>query len=79
MNSKLFFFKLINNAVFGKTVENVRKHRYIKLVRSEARRTYLVSEPNYITIKLFSENLLPTEIKKHTYSWINLSAYVYQY
>ena len=51
------FFKLMNNAVFGKTIENVRKHRNIKLVTRENRRNYLVSEPNYHTTKLLSENL----------------------
>ena len=44
------FFKVMNNAVFGKTVENVRKHRDIKLVNAERRRNYLVSEPNYHTV-----------------------------
>ena len=43
------FFKLMNNTVFGKTVENVRKHRDIKLVKTERRKNYLVSEPNYHT------------------------------
>ena len=40
------FFKLMNNSVFGKTMENVRSHRNIKPVTSEKRRTRLVSEPN---------------------------------
>ena len=58
------FFKLINNAVFGKTMENVRKHRYIKLVTTERRKNYLMLEPNYHTKKFFTENLLAIEIKK---------------
>ena len=47
------FFKLMNNAVFGKTMENVRKHRDIKLVTTEARKSDLVSEPNYHTTNFF--------------------------
>ena len=58
------FFKLMNNAVFGKTVENVKKHRNIKLVTTEKRRNYLVSEPNCHTAKLFTENLLAIEMIK---------------
>ena len=58
------FFKLMNNSVFGKTMENVRKHRYIKLVTTEKRRIKLVSEPNYDTTKQFSEKLLAIEMKK---------------
>ena len=58
------FCKLMNNAVFGKTMENVRKHRDIKLVKTERRRNYLVSEPNYHTIKFFTENTLDIKIKK---------------
>ena len=58
------FFKLMNNAVFGKTMENVRKHRDIKLVTTERRKNYLVSEPNYHTTKFFAESLLATEMKK---------------
>ena len=57
-------FKLMNNAVFGKTVENVRKHRDIKLVTTDKRRNQLASEPNYHTTKYFSENLMATELKK---------------
>ena len=58
------FFKLMNNAVFGKTMENVRKHRDIKLVTADKRRNQLVSEPNYHATKWFSENLLAIEMKK---------------
>ena len=58
------FFKLMNNSVFGKTMENVRKHRYIKLVTTNGRRNKLVSEPNYHTTKYFSENLLAIEMRK---------------
>ena len=58
------FFNLMNDAVFGKTMENVRKHRDIKLVARERRRKYLVSEPNYHTTKCFTENLLAIEMKK---------------
>ena len=58
------FSKLMNNSVLGKTVENVRKHRDIKLVTTEERRIKLVSEPNYHTTKQFSENLLAIEMKK---------------
>ena len=58
------FFNLMNNAVFGKAMENVRKHRDIKLVTTEKRRNQLVTEPNYYAIKCFSENLLAIEMKK---------------
>ena len=58
------FFKLKNNAVFRKTMENVRKHRDIKLVTTDRRRNPLVSEPNYHRTTYFSENLLAIEMKK---------------
>ena len=58
------FFKLMINSVFGKTMENGRKHRDIKLVTTDKRRNQLVPEPNYHTTKRFSENLLVTEMKK---------------
>ena len=54
----------MNNSVFGKTMENVRKHRDIKLVTTDKRRNQLVSEPNYHTTKWLSENLLAIEMKK---------------
>ena len=58
------FFKLMTNAFFGKTMENIRKHRDIKLVTTDKRRNQLVSEPNYHTTKYFSENLMAIEMKK---------------
>ena len=61
------FFKLMNNAVFGKTMENVRKHRDIKLVTTERRRNYFVSEPNYHTTKFSTEILLAINMKKQRY------------
>ena len=57
-------FKLINNAVFGKTMESERRHRNIELVTTEKRRNYLVSQPNCHTTKFFTENLLAIEIRK---------------
>ena len=58
------FFKLMNNAVFGKTMENVRKHRHIKLVKTDKKRNKLVSEPNYHTMKLTDDNLAIIEMRK---------------
>ena len=57
-------FKLMNNSVFGKTMENIRKHKDIKLVTTEKKRSKLVSEPNYHTINLISEDLSIIEMKK---------------
>ena len=47
------FFKLMNNVVFRKTMENVRKHRDTKLVTTDKRRNQLASEPNHHTTKYF--------------------------
>ena len=58
------FFKLMINSVFGKPMENERKHRDIKLVTKDKRRNRLVSEPNYHAIERFSENLVAIEMKK---------------
>ena len=57
------FFKLMNNTVFGKTMESVGKHRDIKLVTTGKSRNQLASEHNYYTTKYFPENLMATEIK----------------
>ena len=59
-----YFFKLMNNAVFGKTMENVRKHRDIKLVTTDKKRMKLVSEPNYHTMNYISEDLSIIEMKR---------------
>ena len=54
----------MHNVVFGKSVENVRRHRDIKLILRERRRNYLVFEPNYHTTKFFTEHPLAIEMKK---------------
>ena len=75
---KKFFLKSINNAVFGKTMENVRKNRDIKLVTTEKRSMSLVFsmkyekrsmknlvwQPRYDTTNFFTENLLAIKLKK---------------
>ena len=54
----------MNNSVFGKTMENVRNHRDIKLVTTDKRRSILASEPNYHSTKYISKDLLVMEMKK---------------
>ena len=58
-------FKLMNNAVFGKTMENIRKHGDIKLVTTDKKRNKLVSEPNYHTMNYILEDLSIIEMKKN--------------
>ena len=58
------FFKLMNNSVFGNTMENIRNHRNIKLVTSDKRRSILVSEPNYHSSKCISKSLMVIEMRK---------------
>ena len=58
------FFKLMSNAVFGKTMENVRNQRDIKIVTTDKRRSILASEPNYHSTKYISKDLLVMEMKK---------------
>ena len=55
----------MNNAVFGKTIENVKKQGNNKTVTTERRRNYLVSESNYHTTKFFTEHLLAIEMKQN--------------
>ena len=54
----------MNNEVFGKTMENVRKHRDIKLLITKTRRNYLMLNPNFHTTKFFTEKLLAIEMRK---------------
>ena len=58
------FYRLMNNAVFGKTMENVRKYRDIKLVTKKKKRCKLASKFNYHTTKWFSKEFLAMEMKK---------------
>ena len=58
------FFKLMSNVVFGKTMENVRNHRDIKIVTIDKRRSILASEPNYHSTKYISKDVLIMEMKK---------------
>ena len=58
------FFKLMNNSVFGKTMENIRKHRNIKLVTTEEKYLRIVMKPNFKSGVLFGENLMGCEMGK---------------
>ena len=57
------FFKVMKNAVYRKTIENVRKHRDTKLATTERRRNFYVSEQYYHTTDFFPENVLAIEMK----------------
>ena len=58
------FYKLCNSSVYGKTMEHVRKHRDIRLVKTNKKRNIIASEPNYHSTKCISEDLLIMEMKK---------------
>ena len=58
------FFKLMNDSVFGKTMENVRNRWDIRIVTTDKRRSILASEPNYHSTKYISKDLLIMEMKK---------------
>ena len=58
------FFKLMNNVVFGKTMENIRKHRNIKLVTNEEKYLKTVMKPKFKSGILFGENLMGCEMGK---------------
>ena len=67
----------MNNSVFGKTMENLRNHRDIRVVTTDKRRSILVSEPNYHSVKYISKDLLITEMRK-TVVTMNKPIYVGQ-
>ena len=71
------FYKLMNNAVYGKTMENARNHSEIKIITTNARRKQLVSQPNYHTCRRFFENLIPIELRK-TKVYMNNPIYIGQ-
>ena len=71
------FYKLMNISVHGKTMENVRNHKDIKLITNSDKRKQLTSEPNYHTCKAFSENLMAIEMKK-TGAFMNKPVYISQ-
>ena len=58
------FFKLMNNSVFGKTMENIRNRVNVKLVNNEEKARKLIAKPNYRSCKIFSENLISVHMKK---------------
>ena len=58
------FFKLMNNSVFGKTMENVRNRVDVRLVTDESKAKKLVSKPNYHHRTIFCENLVAVQMKK---------------
>ena len=71
-------FKLMNKSVFGKTIENIRKHRDVKLVTTDKKRSKLVSEPNYHSINLISVylsiiDMKTTKVKMNKLIYLGLS------
>ena len=63
-DSEKDFFKLMNNSVFGKTMENIRKHRSIKLVTTEEKYLCTVMKPNFKLVVRLDENLMGCEMGK---------------
>ena len=61
-----YFFKLMNNAVFGKTMDNMRKHRDIEIVINKSRKNYLLSETNYRATNLFFRKCISHRNKINT-------------
>ena len=71
---KMDFFKLMNNSVFGKTMENLRKRVDVRLVTNEKKLLKLTSKPTYVSSKIFNENLVTVHKIKETLT-LNRPAY----
>ena len=69
------FFKLMNNSVFGKTMENIRKRVDVRLVTDEKKLLKIVSKPTYVSSKIFNENLVAVHKIKETLT-LNRPAYI---
>ena len=66
------FYKLMNNAVFGKTMENVRNRQNIRLATSWKQASKLINRPSFERAEVFSENFCAIHLKKRLLKWINL-------
>ena len=71
------FFKLMNNSVFGKTIENIRKRQNIELVDNRKKAVKLTSKPNFDRVTIFDKNLIAVHMKK-TEVYFNKPVYVGQ-
>ena len=69
------FFKLMNNSVFGKTMENIRKRIDVRLITDEKKLLKMASKPTYVSSKIFNENLVAVHKIKETLT-LNRPAYV---
>ena len=69
------FFKLMNNSVFGKTMENIRKRVDVRLVTNEKKLLKMASKPTYVSSKIFNENLVAVHKIKESLT-LNRPAYV---
>ena len=71
------FFKLMNNSVFGKTIENIRKRQNIKLIDDRKQAFKLSSKPNFDRCTIFDKNLIAVHLK-NTEVFFNKPVYVGQ-
>ena len=71
------FFKLMNNSVFGKTIENIRKRQNIILVDNRAKASSLSTKPNFDRVTIFDRNPIAVNMKK-TEVYLNKPIYVGQ-